>query len=427
MNKVLKNNAIMIAFLAITIAYFFAWFSEFGGENIHSDGRWYYEYFIRLFINHNLDGSGIIKYPVGTMILQLPFLIIAMGVSIVSGADFEGGLSLHFQRAVFCSALFYYVMAVTMLYRLTKKRYTEKSSVLMILCLTFGTMIPVYICEMSSFSHIYGFFICTSFFCFVDFYEQKRNKQNAVIFDLLLGALLGYAAIIRNTNIVIGAVYLFYNVDSFRSFAQRIKSKIIKPRIVLQIVGCMLVYGIQMIFWKRMTGEWILYSYMGEEFVYLRNPQILNVWFSDGKGLFIYCPVLLIAIISMLFFRKENTKYRIAQWVIFAAITYFTAAWWCWWLGAAYGERMYCDVLCIFAVPLASFFYNLNEWTYKPKSAKGYSEIIHRYVPIVCYTVVIFFVVLNLVWINGVRSGNISNNFGTWYDLRNQFYNYFIR
>lgn len=426
MSKVLKNNVLITLFLIVTSAYFCIWFSRFGGENICSDGLWYYEYFIRTFINHNINGSGLIKYPAGTMLLQLPFLLMALIYSKLLGIDLEGGLSLHFQRAVFSSALFYYIVTIVMLYKLAKKMYSKKASVLMCICLTFGTMLPVYICEKSSFSHVYGFFICTSFFVFVDYYEQNRNKKNAVILDLILGILLGFAVIIRNTNIVIGSGYLFYKVDSFKAFVVRIKNKILRPRIVLQTIGCILVYNIQIVFWKKMTGEWILYSYGEEAFIYWKKPQVLKVLFSDGKGLFIYCPVLMIAIISMIAFRKENKKYGLAQWIIFAAITYFISSWWCWWLGSAYGERMYCDILCIFSLPLASFFHNLDELSYVSNTGEELKTI-NRYISGICYIICFLCVVLNMAWINGTRSGAISDNFGTWYDLKNQFYNYLVR
>ena len=94
--------------------------------------------------------------------------------------------------------------------------------------------------------------------------------------DLALGALLGLCAIVRNTNVIIGATYLLYGVCSLKSFGERLRAKVFTTRLIPQIAGAFAVYGIQMIAWRIMTGRWILYSYAGESFTNLAHPHILR-------------------------------------------------------------------------------------------------------------------------------------------------------
>lgn len=425
MNKT-RNHSYFVFFMISIIAYFIMWFYEYGAD-IYGDGAGYYEYFVRSFVKHDLLDSGIIKYPVGTMILQLPFTLSTLIVQNCMGRDLQDGYSQAFKDAVFLSALFYFVLSSILLYKFLCKKYSSSSATLTVAGISLGTMLPVYICEMASYSHIYGYFLCTAFFVYISYYEERRNQKKSLLMDLLLGALLGGCIIIRNTNVVIGSAYLFYGVTSINGFKSRLKT-IFSFRIIPQLAGASCIYMIQMIFWRVMSGGWVFNSYSDEHFNYIYDPQMIRVLFSDAKGLFIYCPVLIIAIIGMIAFRNDNQEYRIAQWVIFIFVTYVIAAWWCWWLGCGYGERMYCDVLCIFALPFCGFMDNLKSWRHSLMDDAYVGKYVAiRVIPIIIYSVIFVFVVLNLTWINGTRAMVINDNFGTWYELKNCFFERLIQ
>ncbi len=412
------NNLLLVAVLTVaaTIAAF--WFRGKGLCTIQSDGRFYYEYFTRMFVNHNLAGSGLIKYPIGTMLLQLPFLLIAYGCSSAFGINLEGGSSFMFQYAVLASALFWSLFAMRLLYWWLHGKVSRFAAFLSCLSLLLGTMLPVYITDRASFSHAYAFFTCTAFWVYVPWYESARNKSaftKGFLMDLALGALLGLCAIVRNTNVIIGATYLFYGVCSLKSFGERLKDKIFTARLIPQIAGAFVIYGIQMIAWRIMAGRWILYSYAGESFTNLAHPHIFRVLFCDAKGLFVFCPILLVAIVSLAFFKKENKDFCLAQWSIFAVETLIIGAWWCWWLGTAYGERLFCDVLCIFALPLAVYFDKLHEWLQVLFAEK---KTYLYWAPCLGYVFACLFIILNLAIIRGVYKDRVNANFATWFELK---------
>ena len=404
-------------FIIIIIIYSVMWFAVDGESNvITSDGTMYYQYFTRAFISHNIADSGIIKFPVGSTLLQLPFLLIGLALSGITGTEIADGFNIYFQAMVFTAGLFYGVCAFILIHRMLRRRYSEKASLLACVALMCGTMIPVYMMEHASFSHIYGFFICSATMCYVEYYEKKRAEpKNATVRDLFLGALLGFSALIRNTNIIISTVYVFYNVTSFGGLRNRLK-EVFSRRIIPQIIGAAAILSIQFILWRIMSGHWVLYSYTGEHFLYLTDPRILQVLFSDAKGLFFYSPILFVGLLSMLFFRSENKEFRLAQWIVFLGLTYLVSAWWCWWLGGAYGERMYCDILCIFAIPLASFFESLRNWSQQLRHDRRIFTL--QFIPMLCYIAVTLMIAVNIIWIKGTRSGVVSSNMSNWYELK---------
>lgn len=405
-----------IAFIIISAVAAVINFVLYGGDNIRGDGRDYYEYFIRIFITGNVAGSGIIRFPIGTTIMQLPFLLPVLIWFYASSGQFPSGMEIQFHAAVSIAAFFYWAMGMIFCYRLLRKRFSRGASLLSCICISLGTMMIEYVLDMTSYSHIYGFFTCSLFFFYVSYYEDKRNDKNEAAMDLGIGLLLGIIILIRNTNAVIAAAYLFYKVTDIGSFTARLK-KILDRRLILQITGCIIPVGLQLILWRIMTGRWILYSYEDQGFPYIFKPQILRVLFSDAKGLFIFCPILIAAVTAMIVFRKENAEYRVSQWVIFLSVTYIIAAWWCWWLGNSYGERMYTDILCVFVIPFASFFENMGKQWKCNKGRAG--RIVIFIVSLFC----IFFVLLNIIWFIGCRQSVISTNFATWYQLRKQLIN----
>ncbi|MDD5853747.1 MAG: hypothetical protein PUD03_06625 [Lachnospiraceae bacterium] len=425
----IRKNYLFVCIIVISLVYCIAWYAEFDGDIIYSDGSLYYQYFSRLFVTHDFVGNGLIKYPLGTTLLQLPFLLVGLVFSKALGIDLENGLSSVFQGCVFVAACFYAFLGMFLLYRLLRERCGQKVAAITCACMIWGTMFPEYAMLKASFSHMYGFFMCTVFVYYIVWYEKTYKDelplQKRLCMDLLFGAILGINIVIRNTNVIIGFAYLLYNVFSLKDFTDRVK-KIFSVKILPQIAGCALVYLFQILSWKIQTGQWILYSYGGESFAYLTNPKIMEVLFSDVKGLFIYSPVLIISILGMITGHKSNKEFALFPCVVFILQTYIISAWWCWWLGCCYGERMYCDVLIIFAFPMADFLMRLEDFCYAECDDIRKAET-RKAIYITIYIFIFIFVLFNFMWIKGCHNSIISENMGTWNALHEQFQRFLLK
>lgn len=428
MKTFVKKDYLFFGLVLAFVLYSIFWFSHYSGSVIQSDGEYYYQYFSRTFITHDFKNSALIKYPIGTTLLQLPFLLIGKLVSYLMGMDYENGLNVIFQGTVFVSAVFYTICGFIFVYMILIKRFSRKAAVMTCGCLLWGTMILVYSAEMASFSHAYGFFLCALFLYYVEVYEKGYDagiRKKKIISDIVLGAILGLIVLVRNTNIIIGFAYLLYNVTSPCSLRTRL-NRVFSWKILIQILTFLFVYAVQIICWKIQTGHYIFFSYGDESFLYAANPQILKVLFSDAKGLFIYSPVLIIGLLGMIFELKQNPEFGISQWIIFVLQVYIISAWWCWWLGCAYSERMFCDFLSIFAIPMAAIFDGVDN-NVNVNQSKNAGTVLPRMIKHGIYLFAVAFVVLNFVWIDGCRNGVISNNLGTWAMLQNQLIRFFLR
>ena len=79
----------------------------------------------------------------------------------------------------------------------------------------------------------------------------------------------------------------------------------------------------QLLLWKATTGHFITNAYSDESFDYLMNPRVYQVLFSDAKGLFIFTPVLIFAVIG--FFMGKDSRVKasnIAVGVVFVIEIY---------------------------------------------------------------------------------------------------------
>lgn len=408
-NKIKSINLYFYLTFFIIFTALIYLFCNTDNDIIIGDGAEYYRYFTSIFIDNNFNDNNIYKYPVGTGVLQLPFLLISLLVSSFFNIDYEGGYSLLFQKTVLFASEFYCIVGLMILYKIIEKYFSNKVASITSLSLFFGTMLIFYAAYQASYSHIYGFFTCALFMWYTIFYEEKyKSSANKVILNILLGFILALACLVRYTNFIIIFLYIFYDVSTLSELKKRFRI-IFSKKIIYQFLSFICIFSIQFLLYKLCCGNFILHGYGDEKFIYFTNPQIYKVLFSLNKGLFIYCPILFLGFLAMLLLNYKNNKFKISQLLIFAILTYIISSWWCWWLGYGYSERLYCDFLCIFTLPIATAINIVFE------SCKSISKYLIRIMIIIFVSLS---VALNLIWIQGILCGEISSNLASWYMLK---------
>ena len=335
--------------------------------------------------------------------MYTPILLVLMLIGNIFGWDMQDGFAMYMQRGLPIAAMIYTLIAIVLIYNKLEKIYSKSSATFTSICLLYGTMLIEYCTAESSFSHAYGFFSCTMFLIYVEYYEKNYDfSKKKMIMDLGLGLWLGLCFLVRNTNLLIGFIYLCYNAKGLKDIAIRLQKRILKPKIITQIIGFTLLFMVQLVCYRIMSGDWILYSYSGETFANWSHPLVYKVLFSEAKGLLVFSPVLVIGI-AALFVEKYNMK--LAYIIIFISITYVISAWWCWYLGCSYSERMYCDYIGIFALPMCSFYDGLERQK-------------NKFVGSIIYANAILFVILNMIWIRSTHYHIIANNLVVWHMFR---------
>ena len=285
-----------------------------------------------------------------------PFFLISHAVSKYQGLPSYGYNSTYY-FGIACAAWFYLLLALIFLSRTLRAIGVNDYAVaLTILGISLGTNLFYYSSIDVGMSHVYGFFLFSlGLYLTVKWHEGFRRRHL-----VLLGFTLGLMTIVRPTNIIFMLFPLLYGVKSLSSFKE--KMNVIwrhNNQLLLAIGAFAMVVFVQLLIWKIGTGKWVVYSYDGERFFFDR-PRFWKGLFSYRKGWFVYSPILLIALVGIVFFFKRNKNILLPFMATTFVLLYVTLSWWCWWYGGSLGMRSLIELSAIFALPLGLLFDRLS-------------------------------------------------------------------
>ncbi len=332
-----------------------------------SDPNGYYLYLPAVFIYHdfhnlpksdfvynlsNEKGEGFTKYTCGVAYFYMPFFLAAHLYAHMCHYDTMGFSPPYCYAIMICGTLWAFI-GLYVLKKLMLRYFKPEPTYITLLAIMLGTNFFNYATFESGMSHVYNFALFAGIMLATDQYYKIPKKSLAI----LLGLLAGWIILTRPTNAVLLIFLFIYRVVSLEDLKTRISFfKQNYSHLALAIPMGILVCIPQMFYWKEMTGHWIKFSYVGEEFIYWAHPKIAEVLFDTQNGLFLYAPSLLFMLWAVVAKRKDP---RISIWglsIVFVLITYIFASWHAWWFGCAYGHRCYIDFFPLFAFPMAVTF-----------------------------------------------------------------------
>ncbi len=389
MRNHIRENLWLYLFTAITAFLMFAsiiWVYHvkvLNAPKVYSDGFGYYLYLPAVihgdfsfgfiegwehpFDLMEVDGGKIDKYPVGVAIMESPFFFLAHGLCLLkdalTGSMSATGYSNLYQYLVLFGGVLYWVAGTVLLDKLLERYlgFSKKASLLACIVITYGTNLFHYASYDACFSHVYSYFLFNLFLFYLCWYEGREAEgKNRLFHTCVFGFIAGLIFMCRNTNIVFVVTYVFYGVRNWETWKERFKV-ILRPARAVPIVltGIVTLFP-QLLYWHEATGHWFVYSYGANEPFYWLAPQIGNFLFSVRKGLFFWSPVLLLAIAGIFLSYKKRRQLYMGLVIFLVLIVYISSAWWSWYYGGSFGQRVAVDFMCLFAVFTASVFDQLE-------------------------------------------------------------------
>jgi len=130
------------------------------------------------------------------------------------------------------------------------------------------------------------------YICLLPKWSTTSSWSNSI----KLGLLTGLIILVRPSNIVVVLIPLLWGVTGVENFKAKLQLFFKnRYRIISAALVALLVFGLQIIYWKSVTGDLLYYSYGDEGFFFL-HPHILDGLLSYRKGWLIYTPVMLFAL-----------------------------------------------------------------------------------------------------------------------------------
>lgn len=268
--------------------------------------------------------------------------------------DLEGsnidGYQPNFQKSIFFAALFYLFLAIFFIKKILEHYEIRRHIIVFIqLLIVFGTSVTHYANVDASYSHIYSLFAISTFIYFALNYFKEPKLKSFILACVFLGLLV----LIRQVNILI-----LLSLPFIAGSWPKLKTGFItlKRNYIWFISGFLIVASIifiQCIFWYLQSGSFILYSYQSEGFDF-SSPEIFNLLFSYRRGLFVYTPILFIALSGVNWLLIKKNFYLSITWLLFFSILiYIFSSWWSGTYGAGYGLRVFIKFYPLFLIPFA--------------------------------------------------------------------------
>ncbi len=337
---------------------------------IEGDGLSYYAYLPMTFIKHDLTlafldtkqpsyydnlwystspiGIKHTKMGAGIALLQAPFFLLAHAFAKISNWKADG-FSPPYALMLCIATVFYAYSGLRLLRNILLKKFGDGTTALVLLLIAFGTNLHYYVLYEPFMSHAYSFFLFVFLLKATLGWFAMPSRKGA----WTLGVAAGLIALTRLPNCLVLLIPLLYGVKNIQELKTSISRWFKNYHLLFALLPALFIYGIQLAYYKLISGSFLYYSYQQEHF-FFGAPHIVEGLFGFRKGWFIYTPLMFAAFAGLLFMRKKASELLVPLIIYLPLSIYVVLSWWCWWYGGSYGMRALIESYALLAFPLAA-------------------------------------------------------------------------
>ena len=292
-------------------------------------------------------------YPIGTALLTAPlyavyylFLQIQFSISGIElnifSTDFEA-YRIFFEKI---TSVFLTSTSVSLFFLILSSRFSTAPAIITSVIFAFGTNTWA-VSSQALWQHTasnFSLLLCIFLFIQGERYEKNRDK-----YFLMSGFFCGLLPVIRPSNLLFFIALILFSLMSLRrkSVLFCLGSLSILVAVVwnLHYFNNLLSGGYGFLYGKDMLYEFSIYTFF---------TNIIHLCLSPSRGLFVYSPVLILALPGLLQlwkyrsgrFEKLFIHLAIAAFGIFSSFCFYRI----WWGGYSFGPRLLIDLLPVLCV-----------------------------------------------------------------------------
>jgi hypothetical protein len=329
------------------------------------DGDWHYDNDLARFGDPwrqrvTPTGRKAIVNPIGPALVWTPLIWIAQGGAVVAnlvGADIPlHGYTPWHQRFVFLSSALFACAAVLLGGALARRLLGGTwSATYAVVAVLLGTSLTYYATHMPSYSHAMDAIACAAFLFYWAVTLGRHDRRRWIV----LGALLGLAALVRVQELAMGVVVaLEVGVETVR----RRRWRALWPWWLggaAALVVALIVFVPQLLEWRIVFGSFAGLP-QGARFTRFEAPMIGEVLFSARNGWFSTTPIAYAAVIGLVLLPRRAWLVGAGLIAAVAVQVYLNSVIFDWWGGAAFGQRRMCNVTLPLVVGLACLLWRCN-------------------------------------------------------------------
>jgi Dolichyl-phosphate-mannose-protein mannosyltransferase len=355
---------------------------------LHGDGVGYYAFARSLLIEHNLDfskdwleanasfrmyrldpegrivtteytetGHLVNHFSVGPAILWSPFLILThCGVLLydhMGGHVAADGFSRPYILTMALATALFGFLAIWISFRLAREYLPERWAFLGALGIWFASSLPVYMYFNPSWSHAHSAFTVA---LFVWYWNRTRAHRSATQW-VILGALGGLMMNVYYVNAILLLLPLAETLTAF-GVARRSAGSGSTLRLFLHNILFALVVFVTFlptfITKKIIYGSYLNFGY--SELWNFSSPALLKVIYSSEHGLLSWTPIIILAILGLSLFQRNDRRLAFSLIAVFAVHLYTIGCYQDWAGLSSFGNRFFVSLTSLFILGLAAFF-----------------------------------------------------------------------
>jgi len=307
-------------------------------------------------------GAKVIKYTNGLAIMMAPFFGIAHFIApyLEYPADGFSPIYVFFQ---YFSGFFYALWGLWLVRLILLRWFRDSLVALVLLLLALGTNLYFFTVYHSGMAHSTLFFLhALILHQTIALYENQRWRNTVI-----LGLTLGLCILIRPVELIIIFIPLLWGIKNWKKVAFKERLDFLlqhqwKIATIIILTFCMAIP--QFLYWYKLTGHFLFYSYGSEGFDF-GNPKIIKGLFSYGNGWLAYTPMMYFALIGLFFLKRKDIS--VIPFLCFLVIhIYITYSWWCWYYINGFGSRPMVETYGLLSIPLAAYWVTIQkkQWVY---------------------------------------------------------------
>jgi hypothetical protein len=338
------------AFLYSDIAY--AYDSAGNWNKYYDAGTFGTRYWTTEYINGRRMTMATLGMPYAYSFFFIPAAIVD---SFLDSREYAPGYSPVYTFFAKLFNLLLALLTITLFFCIARRYVSELLSAILSVILFFGTGTLYYFFGEGLMPHATLTTLISAFILSSLRLLQDGKKQ----YLPLLAFLIAWIGLIRPTDVlvVIFPLLLLIKSSARQHLLQSLSS--IK-RIVLSLVLVAILVLPQLLYWKYITGSYLLYSYKEETF-HFTQWHLMDFWFSARKGWFVYTPICIIAMLFPVFRKKRMKLEHAAVIILCIVLSLIYAQWWCWWYGGSFGMRTMTQFVPFLIIPM-TVIAQWNKW-----------------------------------------------------------------
>lgn len=300
-------------------------------------------------------------WTVGPSLLWAPFLVVThAGVLLCDrfGAHIAAdGFSSPYLITMALASTLYGFLGLWLSFRLAQKYFEQKWAFLATLGIWWGSSLPVYMYFNPSWSHAHSAFVDSLFL----WYWERTRQGRTVTQWILLGLISGLMVNVYYPN---GALLLIPLLEAITGYwqawnAPREARKPLPAMFLTQVLyfGVFVLALLPSFVTRRIIfGSAIHTGYGTVQDWNWRAPAFWNVLFSSDHGMLSWTPILILALIGLVMFRRADRSF--GNYMMVAAVAYyFVVAMHPDWDGmSSFGNRFFVSLTPLFVLGMSAFF-----------------------------------------------------------------------